>query len=231
MTSTDADKVRQTWVRVKFWRRGGKKKGAQSALRLADETEGKAECASPPVRLHLRVVRAPMSSLLTPGRFCIITARKGVTLRNIKHEDSQSAHNLCTAKKKQKTKKTHGASLFVCSPHTWLLSGWNTEMKVVQRAFPSPPLTVLPVHMWLYECVFMRFLSYFFLRAKKKVDTLRHCILSPQPSLQSKWRLCDCFSDSFSLLPWFGAVLMLRRKNTLLFLSPNRWICYQQFAA
>ena len=71
-------------------------------------------------------------------------------------------------KKNKKKPHTHSTSLFVCSRHMWLLSGWNTEMKVVQRAFPSPPLTVLPVHMWLYECVFMRFRSYFFfLRVKK----------------------------------------------------------------
>lgn len=228
MTSTDADKVRQTWVRVKFWRRGEKKKRSTKRVETCRWNGGKSwmrkssGTASSPSRTRADELITNTWEILH------YYSEKRSDLEKHKTrgqpECPQSLHS-------QKTKKnTRRLSICMQPAHV-------TAFRLEYRNESGPEsFSISPSHCAAssYVTVWMCFYEIsllFFSPCEKKVDTLRHCILSPQPSLQSKWRLCDCFSDSFSLLPWFGAVLMLRRKNTLLFLSPHRWICYQQFAA
>lgn len=79
----------------------------------------------------------------------------------------------------------------------WLLSGWNTEMKVVQRAFHLP-LTVVPVHCRsVFFELSLPFLSLWKRVTNSKTKTLSgNHFLSPQPSLQyhCMWKLGDYFS-------------------------------------
>lgn len=77
-------------------------------LRLADEIKNERELSVHVcIRLHLRVISILISSLLTPGKFCITAVKRD--LQNIKHK----AVRVLTI-----SMQTNTAPLFACNLHT-----------------------------------------------------------------------------------------------------------------
>lgn len=151
-------------------------------LRLADEIRKERELSvHVSVRLHLRVISILISSLLTPGKFCIIAVK--CDLQNIKHK----AVRVLTI-----SMQTNAAPLICMQPAHVTAFGSKYRNESGPESFPSPPLTVVPV---CCGCVF------FELSLCGKTKILSGAIFSlPNHPYYCMSKLCEYFSDFFLLL-------------------------------